>query len=87
MGEGRRGCEEGFGLEKPDASGRAICVWLGTQVDRDVLVVEIVVEFIVEPLDILERRNDLLQIVVLESRVNDKHPGGRSASSPVPCRK
>ena len=39
---------------------------------RDKLVIEIVVKFKVEPLDILERRNDLLQIVVLESRVNDK---------------
>jgi hypothetical protein len=35
-------------------------------------VVEIVVEFIVESLDILERGNDLLQIVVLKSRVNNK---------------
>jgi hypothetical protein len=35
-------------------------------------VIEVVVEFIVESLDILERGNDLLQIVVLESRVNDK---------------
>jgi hypothetical protein len=37
-------------------------------------VVEIVVEFIVESLDILERRNDLLQVVVLESRVNNGWP-------------
>jgi hypothetical protein len=35
-------------------------------------VIEIVVESIVESLDILERGNDLLQIVVLKSRVNDK---------------
>jgi hypothetical protein len=35
-------------------------------------VIEIVVEFIVESLDILERGNDLLQIVVLKSRVNNK---------------
>jgi hypothetical protein len=35
-------------------------------------VIEIVVEFIVESLDILERGNDLLQIVVLKSRVNDR---------------
>ena len=40
--------------------------------ERDKLVIEIVVKFKVEPLDILERRNDLLQIVVLKSRVNDK---------------
>ena len=35
-------------------------------------MIEIVVKFKVESLDILERRNDLLQIVVLESRVNDR---------------
>ena len=35
-------------------------------------MIEIVVEFIVESFDILERGNDLLQIVVLESRVNNK---------------
>lgn len=35
-------------------------------------MIEIVVEFIVKSLDILERGNDLLQIVVLKSRVNNK---------------
>jgi len=30
-------------------------------------VIEVVVKFIVEPFDVLERRNDLLQIMVLES--------------------
>jgi hypothetical protein len=56
--------------------GRAVCVYLGRGWDgkRDALVIEIVVEFIVESLDILERRNDLLQIVVLKSRVNNKPP-------------
>lgn len=54
--------------------GRAVCVYLGPGWDgkRDALVIEIVVEFIVESLDILERGNDLLQIVVLKSRVNNK---------------
>lgn len=41
-------------------------------VSEDALVIEIVVEFIVESLDILERGNDLLQIMVLKSRVNIK---------------
>jgi hypothetical protein len=54
--------------------GRAVCVYLGRSWGRkrDALVIEIVVEFIVESLDILERGNDLLQIVVLKSRVNNK---------------
>ena len=30
-------------------------------------MIEVVVKFIIEPFDILERRNDLLQVVVLES--------------------
>jgi hypothetical protein len=52
-------------------------------------VIEIVVEFIVESLDILERRNDLLQIVVLKSHVNNKPTmdGGGILSSPAPCQK
>jgi hypothetical protein len=33
---------------------------------RDVLVIEIVMEFIVESLNVLVRRNDLLQIMVLK---------------------
>jgi hypothetical protein len=37
-------------------------VWGG-----DGLVIEVVVKFIIQPFDILERRNDLLQVVVLES--------------------
>jgi hypothetical protein len=37
------------------------------RVGRDALVIEVVVKFVVEPLDILERRNDLLQVVILES--------------------
>ena len=39
---------------------------------KDTLVIEIVMKFIVEPLNILERRNDLLQIVVLKLRVSVK---------------
>ena len=59
---------------------------------RDALVIEIVMEFIVESLDILVRGNDLLQIVVLKSRVNNKptmdsRPYGGTLSSPAPCRK
>ncbi len=52
-------------------------------------MIEIIVEFIVESLDILERRNDLMQIVVLKSRVNNKPTMGSGGilSSPVPCQK
>jgi hypothetical protein len=35
-------------------------------------VIEVIVEFIVEALDILEWRNNLLQVVVLKSYANDK---------------
>jgi hypothetical protein len=34
---------------------------------RNALVIAVVVKFVVEPLDIFEWRNDLLQVVVLES--------------------
>jgi hypothetical protein len=35
-------------------------------VKGDALVIEVIVKFVVETLDVLERRNDLLQIVVLK---------------------